>query len=66
MLNFVIDKIFVVFGDTVFQHTIGISIGTNCADLFADLFLYSYEAKFVQKLLFNKQNNLAASFNFTL
>ena len=33
--------------------------------LLADLFLYSYEAEFAQKLLTNKQNTLAASFNFT-
>ena len=28
-----------------------IPMGTNCAPLLADLFLYSYEAEFVQKLL---------------
>ena len=65
MLNFLIDNIFVVFGGTVFQQTIGIPMGTNCAPLLADLFLYSYEAEFVQKLLSNKQKTLAASFNFT-
>ena len=42
MLNFLIDNIFVVLGGTVFQQTIGIQIGTNCAPLLADLFLYSY------------------------
>jgi hypothetical protein len=33
-----------VFGGRVFQQTIGIPMGTNCAPLLADLFLYSYEA----------------------
>ena len=42
MLNFLIDNIFSVFGATVFQQTIGIPIGTNCAPLLADLLLYSY------------------------
>ena len=65
MLNFLIDNIFVVFGGRVFQQTIGIPMGTNCAPLLADLFLYSYEAEFIQKLLTNKQKKLAASFNFT-
>ena len=67
MLNFLIDNIhaFVVFGGTVFQQTIGISMRTNCAPLLADLFLYSYEAEFVQKLLSNKQKTLSASFNFS-
>ena len=31
----------------------------------ADLFLYSYEAEFVQKILSNKHKTLAGSFNFT-
>ena len=31
MLNFLIDNIFVVFGGRVFQQTIGIPMGTNCA-----------------------------------
>jgi hypothetical protein len=36
-----IDNIFVMFGGRVFQQ-----MGTNCAPLLADLFLYSYEADF--------------------
>ena len=51
MLGFLIDNIYVVFGDHVFQQSVGIPMGTNCAPLLADLFLYSYEAEFVQKLL---------------
>ena len=43
MLEFLGDNIFVVFGGKVFQQ-IGIPMGTNCAPLLADLFLYSYEA----------------------
>ena len=51
MLGFLVDNIYVVFGDQVFQKTVGIPMGTNCALLLADLFLHSYEAEFVQKLL---------------
>ena len=61
MLNFLIGNIFVVFGGTVFQQTIGIPMGTNCAPLLKDIYLYSYEPEIVQKLLSNKQNTLAAS-----
>ena len=50
MLEFLIDNIFVVFGNQVFQQSVGIPMGTNCAPLLADLFLYSYEAEFIQKL----------------
>jgi hypothetical protein len=51
MLGFLVDNIYVVFGDQVFQQSVGIPMGTNCAPLLADLFLYSYEREFVQKLL---------------
>ena len=54
MLAFLIDNIYVVFGDQVFQQSVGIPMGTNFAPLLADLFLYSYEAEFVQKLLRDK------------
>jgi hypothetical protein len=51
MLTFLVDIIYVVFGDQVFQQSVGIHMGTNCAPLLADLFLYSHETEFVQKLL---------------
>ena len=40
-------------------------MGTNCAPLRADLFLYSYEADFIQGLLKKNEKKLARSFNFT-
>ena len=39
MLEFLIDNIFVSFGETLFQQVVGIPMGTNCAPLLADLFL---------------------------
>jgi hypothetical protein len=45
MLEFLIDNIFVSFGRTLFQHVVGIPMGTNCAPFLADLFLCSYEIK---------------------
>ena len=65
MINFLIDNIFVVFGHVVFQQTVGVPMGTNCAPLLADLFLYSYEAEFMQKIRKSKDKNLVRSFNFT-
>ena len=38
---------------------------TNCVPLLADLFLYSYEADFIQGLLKKNEKKLARSFNFT-
>jgi hypothetical protein len=40
-------------------------MGTNSAPLLADLFLYSYEAKFIQKLLHEKNKPLVLAFNST-
>ena len=42
MLEFLLDNIFVVFAGKVFQQIVGVPMGTNCAPLSADLFLYSY------------------------
>ena len=48
MLEFLVDNIFVVFWEKVFQQTVGIPMGTNRSPpLWADIFLYSYEAKFI-------------------
>ena len=65
MLEYLIDNIFVEFGGRIFQQTIGIPMGTNCAPLLADLFLYSYEAEFVQSLPQAGKKHLAQQFNFT-
>ena len=40
-------------------------MGTNCAPLLADLFLFSYEADLIQGLLQKSEMKLARSFNFT-
>lgn len=65
MFDFLIDNIFVTFGGRVFQQTVGIPMGTNCAPLLANLFLYYYEADFMQELLRKKDKKLAISFNST-
>ena len=51
MLEFLVDNIFMTLGGKVFQQIVAIPMGTNCAPLLADIFLYSYEAEFIQSLL---------------
>ena len=51
--------------DLLFQQTVGIPMGINCAPLLADLFLYSYEADFIQGFLKKNEKKLARSFNVT-
>ena len=54
-----------MFGEQIFQQIIGIPMGTNCAPLLVDLFLYSYESEFIQSLLRSDKKTTAKSFNFT-
>ena len=49
--------------DVFIQQTVGIPIDTSSPPLLADLFLYSYEADFVQGLLKENEKKPARSFN---
>ena len=51
MLEFLVDNTFMVFGGKIFKQKVGIPMGTNCAPLLAEIFLYSYEAEFIKSLL---------------
>jgi hypothetical protein len=65
MFGFIVDNTYVVFGDQVFQQSVGILKGTNCALLLEYLFLHSYEAEFVQKLSRDNDLKLAEFVNHT-
>ena len=58
MLEFLVDNIFVVFAGKVFQQTVGFPMGTNCAPLLADIFLYSYEAYNSYNLCSQRERNI--------
>ena len=64
-LNFLLDNIFVRYGDTVYRQVVGIPMGTNCAPLVADLFLYCYESDFMLKLKSDTQADIINAFNKT-
>ena len=63
MFCFLVDNIFIKFGQEVFRQTIGIPMGTDCAPVVADLFLFSYEYNFLEKLTKEKKLHLAKKFN---
>ena len=63
MVEFLIDNIFVKSGGCLFRQVIGIPMGTNCAPLLADLFLYSYESEFLDNMIRGGHRKLARSFN---
>ena len=54
-----------MLGGRVFQQRVGMPMGTNCAPLISDLFLYSYEADIIKGLLKKNEKKLAQSINFT-
>ena len=51
LIEFLIDNISVQFGGRLFRQMIGIPVGTNCAPLLADIFLYSYENEFLDNMI---------------
>ena len=63
--TFLLTALFVKFGGRVFQQKICKPMGTSCAPLLADLFLYLHQADFIQGLLRKNERKLARSFNFT-
>ena len=58
MTEFLVDNIYVRFGGQLFGQIVGIPMGTNCAPLLADLFLYSYENEFLDKLIKEAKESL--------
>ena len=55
MLECVVDNIAVGFWGMVFLQIVGIPLGTNCAPLLTDIFMYSYEAEYIQYFLPTKK-----------
>ena len=49
-VNFLLDNIYIRFGNTVYRQVVGIPMGTRCAPLIADLFLYCNESQFMAKI----------------
>ena len=64
-LTFLLDNIFIRFGTQLYRQVVGIPMGTNCAPLVADLFLFCYERDFMMALSDNKQTDVIDAFNTT-
>ena len=63
LVSILVDNIYVRFGGQLFQQMVGIPMGRNCAPLLVDLFLYSYENEFLDKLIKENKRKLARKFN---
>ena len=65
-LTFLLDNFFIRFGNKLYRQVVGIPMGTNCAPLVADLFLFCYERDFMMSLSDDKQADVIDAFNTTV
>ena len=64
-LTFLLDNIYTRFGSKLYRQIVGIPMGTNCAPLVADLFLFCYERDFMLSLSEDNQSGVIEAFNST-
>ena len=60
-----LDNIYIIFGTKLYRQIVGIPMGTNCAPLVADLFLFCYERDFMTSLSDVKQAEIIEAFKST-
>ena len=64
-LHYLLDNIYKRFGSKLYRQIVGIPMGTNCAPLVADLFLFCYERDFMLSLPDNNKTDIIEAFNST-
>ena len=64
-LSYLLDNIYIRFGSKLYRQIVGIPMGTNCAPLVADLFLFCYERDFMTSLSDDNQADIIEAFNST-
>ena len=64
-LIYLLDNIYIRYGIKLYRQIVGIPMGTNCAPLVADLFLFCYERDFMTSLSDVKQAKIIEAFKST-
>ena len=64
-LHYLLDNIFIRFGLKLYRLIVGIPMGTNCALLVEDLFLFCYERDFFLSLSDNNEADVVEAYNST-
>ena len=64
-LSYLLENIYFRFGNKLYRQIVGIPMGTNCAPLVADLFLFRYERDFMTSLSDDNQADITEAFNST-
>ena len=62
---YLLDNIYIRFGTKLYRQIVGIPMGTSCAPLVADLFLFCYERDFMTSLSDVKQAEIIEAFKST-
>ena len=61
-LIYLLDNIYIRFGNKLYRQIVGIPMGTNCAPLVADLFLFCCERDFMTSLSEVKKAEILEAF----
>ena len=64
-LHYLLDNIIIRFGSKLYRQIVGIPMGTNCAPLVADFFLFCYERDLMLSLSDNNQTDIIEAFYST-
>ena len=64
-LHYYLDYISLRFSSKLYRQIVGIPMGTYCASLVADLFLFCYERDLNLSLSDNNQTDITEAFNST-
>ena len=64
-LTFLLDNIYIRFGTKLVRQIVGIPMGTNCAPLVADLFLFCYGRDVMMSLSVENQSEIIEAFSST-
>ena len=64
-LYYLLDIILIRFGSKLYRQIVGIQMGTNCALLVAELFLFCNERDFMLSLSDNNRLDIIEAFNST-
>jgi len=65
LVCFLVTNTFVTCGNTIYKQLIGIPMGTNCAPVLANLFLYAYESAYITRVESEKGVEVARQFQMT-
>ena len=64
-LSYLLDNIYIKFGNKLYRQIVDIPMSTNCAPLVADLFLFRYERDLMTSLSGDNQADIIEALNST-